>query len=119
MWAYRTNFMGPTGLWWYEENNIPFEILVINNQFTDYRDKEYKHYLEQYYGGRIDCYCSNPHDPDYDHYNRELSLPIMNGENYRQFSDWLDTFKSVSFVDSFEKLKEYYEFEMNTELILF
>jgi hypothetical protein len=35
------------------------------------------------------------------------------------FSEWLEKFKSETFIDSFEKLKEIYEKETGNTLILF
>lgn len=100
MWTYSTNFMGPAGLWWYEENNIPF---IIEKKFSKIFEKEieFKTYLKQYAGGRIDCYCNNIKDPDYDPYNRELFLPIMESESFNIFSDWLDKLKTKNLL--FEK----------------
>lgn len=106
MWTYSTNCMGPYGLWWYEENNIPF---VEVKRFSTLFDKEIvsKNY-EPWFGGRIDCYCDNPEDPDYDHYHPELGLPIMDAESYHRFSTFLDKFKSCKLM-TFRELKEQFE----------
>ena len=95
-WKYGTNVMGPYGLWWYEKNNIPFRIEVINNRFTDFKDTEHKVY-ENWFGGRIDCYCSDTEDPYYDPFNRELSLPIMKPKSLKKLDEWLKTYISESF----------------------
>lgn len=94
MWTYSTNCMGPYANRWYEENNVPYEIIILNNKWTNFQDTEYKNYLEKYYGGRIDCYCSNTEDPDYDHFNQELYLPIMSAKSYGELSEWLETYKT-------------------------
>lgn len=117
MWSYNTNVMGPYGLWWYEENNIPWDIIIVNNRFTKFKDVERKKYKEVYYGGRIDTYCDNTDDPDWDHYMPELSLPIMSSENFARFDNWLDNFKSEKLL-SFEDLKILFEKD-NGELVLF
>jgi len=92
MWYYATNFMGPVSLRWYEENNIPFTSEKKYSEFLN-QEIELKNY-EQYAGGRIDCYCNNPEDPDYDPYNYELGLPIMKSSSYGKLSKWLDTYKT-------------------------
>lgn len=117
MWSYNTNVMGPYGLWWYEENNIPWDIIIVNNRFTKFKDVERKKYKEVYYGGRIDTYCDNTDDPDWDYYMPELSLPIMSSENFARFDNWLDNFKSEKLL-SFEDLKILFEKD-NGELVLF
>lgn len=43
-WSYNTNMMGPFGLWWFEENNIPYIIKIINNKFTNFKDVKTKTY---------------------------------------------------------------------------
>lgn len=93
MWTYNTNIMGPM-THWYETNNIPYTIKKIDSSI--FGKKEYKDY-ELYHGGRIDCYCDNQKDPDYDPYNRELSLPIMKSESVYYLNKWLETYKSESF----------------------
>ena len=118
MWSYSTNVMGPFGLWWYEENGIPFEIEIMNNKYTDFKDVERKKYLKKYYGGRIDTYCTNTNDPDYDHYMPEVGLPIMEASEFAKFDQWVDKFHSERLL-SFNELKEEYEKEFGEELIVF
>lgn len=94
MWTYRTNVMGPYGLWWFEQNNIPFKMIdVVSEKFGKVSHKSY----EPWFGGRIDCYCSNVEDPDYDHFNQELSLPIMKPSSLVALDAWLETYSSDSF----------------------
>ena len=107
--TYSTNCMGPYGLWWYEENNIPFTTSIANNRFTNFKDVEQKHY-EMWYGGRIDVYSG-------EHYPDELDLPIMNAESYGRFSDWLDKYSS-SELKSFDELRELFENEEQFKLIV-
>ena len=63
---------------------------------------EYEDVTEYWYGGRIDIYGTN--DP----YGDEMSLPIMDGPSYREFSDWLETFETET-VWTLEQLVEEYE----------
>lgn len=114
-WTYSTNVMGPFGLWWFEENNIPFKIIIVNNRWTDFKDIKTKQY-ETWFGGRIDCYCDNQEDPEYDRYGRELILPIMKGDCYALFSNWLDKQITNSLVSN-EYLFKKYETETGNKLI--
>lgn len=105
MWTYNTNFMGPM-LHWYETNNIPY---VEREEFSTLFNKPimYKSY-EQYAGGRIDCYCTDSEDLDYDPYGVELELPIMKADSFNRFSEWLHKFKSKK-LHTFAELKQMYE----------
>lgn len=92
MWTYSTNMMGPMNHW-YEENKIQYKIIKRKSTLFG-KEIEFKKYNPIYYGGRIDCRCSNPKDKDYDIYGVELGLEIMEAESYSKFSDWLSNFKS-------------------------
>lgn len=94
MWTYRCNIMGPYGLWWYEKHNIPFTMAESSSEMFGH--SIHKSY-DNWYGGRIDCYCSNVDDPDYDHFNQELSLPIMKPSSLVALEQWLDNYKSDFF----------------------
>lgn len=107
MWTYSTNFMGPAGLWWYERNNIPNEKIKVFSKIFN-KEIEYTNY-EQWCGGRIDCYCDNIEDKNYDHFGVEFGLPIMNTESFNKFSDWVIKFKSPELVDSDELFKLFEE----------
>jgi len=117
MWRYSTNLMGPFGLWWYAQNSIPYTTELINSKYTNFKAVEVKNY-EKWYGGRIDCYCSDPTDPDYDHYPPELGLPIMSADSYSRFSQWLDDVSTESLV-TFEDLRSMFEASEDFTLILF
>lgn len=115
MWTYSTNMMGVFGIWWYKENNIPF---TISKRYSKYFDKEIEFTTyEQWYGGRIDCYCDNTDDVDYDIYGTEVSLPIMDSQSYSAFSDWLDSVKTDRLY-MFEELQGMFERMTNTNLRL-
>lgn len=109
-YTYNTNLMGPAGLWWFEQNNIPYTIKIMNNKFTNFKDEEFKRY-DPWYGGRIDIY-GGPGYPDED------GLPIMSGESYCRFSRWLEKYSSEE-IKSFEELRELFESEENFKLIIF
>ena len=105
--TYSTNMMGPM-THWYETNNIPFKLIKTYSKLFN-KEIEYKHY-EPWYGVRIDIYGIN--------YPDETGLPIMSGESYGRFSQWLDKFSSTH-IKSFEELRELFETETNFKLIIF
>lgn len=117
MWSYSTNVMGPAGTWWFEENNIPYQEVVVNNRFTGHQD-EIRRIYDEYYGGRIDTYCDDPKDPDYCKYSPEVDLPIMPGEHFQRFDQWLNGFSSKRLMQ-FEELKAEYEKQTGELLELF
>lgn len=108
-YTYSTNMMGPM-LHWFQTNNIPYTIKIVNNKFTNFKDEERKVY-EPWYGGRIDIYCDSGY-PD------ETGLPIMSGESYGRFSLWLQTYTSEQ-IKTFKELRELFESEEDFKLIIF
>ena len=75
MITYSTNWMGPVNMQWFEERG-----LVENNEITTY-----------YSAGRIDIRDSSKEG--YDGWN-EYSLPAMHGEDWNDFSSWLESFQT-------------------------
>ena len=82
MHRYSTNWMGPVTLQWYEERGINAD-------------------EEHWAGGRIDVYGGE------DDYPEEIGLPIMHGQDYARFSDWLDDFKTETLWTLDELVAEY------------
>ena len=82
MWTYSLNYMGPISIKWFEGNDIPFRI--VNGL------KEYDIWM----GGRIDCYCDNELDKDYNMFGVELPLPIISCDSYKRLDDWIDDYSS-------------------------
>jgi hypothetical protein len=107
--------MGVYGLWWYEQNNIPYTVGKHYSQLFN-KEVEYRNY-EQWYGGRIDCHCNNYDDTDYERYGVELGLPIMDNESYYRFSEWLNSVSTISLVNT-EELIQLYEYKTNHKLRL-
>ena len=68
MLRYSTNWMGPVNYEWTKKNG------------------------EHWAGGRIDVYGTGYGG---DEYPLEITLPIMHVEDYRRFSEWLDSFTSI------------------------
>jgi len=88
MIQYSTNMMGPVSLDWYRERGLLDE---------SGQPKEY------WAGGRIDIYGVPG-----EHYPIEYALPIMNGESWNIFSDWLDEYETKELV-SFEQIINMFE----------
>jgi len=89
MIMYSTNWMGPVNMQWFEERG-----LVENNKITTY-----------YSAGRIDIRDSSKEG--YDGWN-EYSLPPMHGEDWNDFSEWLESLSTFELWE-YEDLIEQYE----------
>jgi len=88
---YSTNWMGPAGLWWYEERGL------LNDK---------KEIAEHYSCGRIDVRGG---DTDI-YYGDEIGVPPMRSEDWGRFSDWLYTVET-DFMWTLDQLVELYERE--------
>jgi hypothetical protein len=97
MITYSTNWMGPISPDWYRERGLTRKVtkvveednlLVRLGRHKAGEVLEYEEITTHYAGGRIDI---RGLDPD-KFYNgcAEYSLPIMHGEDWNKFSDWLD-----------------------------
>ena len=78
MITYSTNWMGPINLHWYKERG-----LLEADSVTP---------TIQYSAGRIDIRGLD--EEEYWCGQDEYSLPVMHGEDWNAFSDWLDEFES-------------------------
>ncbi len=116
MWSYDINLMGPSSSW-YEVEKIPYHLLEIIKE-EKLKTSTLKIYNEQWYGGRIDCYCDNVNDVNYDKYGVELEFPIMTEDSYNKISEWLVTFHSKELLD-FSDIKSIYEKETGLTLELY
>ena len=96
MISYSTNWMGPINMQWYEEGGLLKEGSV---EPTTY-----------YSAGRIDIYGVPG-----EHYPLEYSLAPMLGEDWNDFSDWLEGFETQELWE-FEKLIACYEGASNTKI---
>lgn len=90
MIRYYANFMGPVSLDWYQKRGLSQD--------------------EYWAGGRIDIYGLD--ENEYFSGQTEYSLPVMDGESWNKFSEWLKNYKT-------EELKPYKQllsaFEAATE----
>lgn len=108
MISYSINWMGPAGMWWFRENGytkMVTKILEKDSPLTNAKKGDrvtYEEVTEYWYGGRIDIYGTG--DP----YGDEMSLPIMDGPSYNDFSKWLENFETET-VWSLDQLVAEYE----------
>lgn len=94
--SYSTNWMGPGGLWWYEERGL----LDENGQIT-----------EHYSGGRIDVRGGNTDI----YYGDEIGVPPMRSEDWNDFGGWLDDFRTHD-LWTLQDLVEQYELESGRKI---
>lgn len=98
MVSYSTNWMGPIAMWWFKENGftkITKKVLDKDNPFSNHKKGdvvEVEEITEYWYGGRIDIYGL----PEEEYYcgKSEMSLPIMDGKSWKNFSEWLEKFET-------------------------
>lgn len=106
--SYSTNWMGPCGMWWFRDNGFTKTVTKVLDKDSPWSDAKkgekvtYEDITEYWYGGRIDIYGTG--DP----YGGEMSLPIMDGPSYRDFSDWLEKFETET-IWTLDQLVEEYE----------
>ena len=102
MFSYSTNWMGPVSLDWYKERGLTemvthtLQSKMLQNTLRErgfdieigdtYELEEVSTYFAT---GRIDIRDSTK--PGYDGWH-ELSLPLMHGEDWNDFSRWLEDF---------------------------
>lgn len=95
MITYSTNWMGPVNMDWYRQRGLveSREHVLDENSITVKQGKnqagdvvEHEHVTEHWCGGRIDV-----RGDGLGPYGDELGLPVMRGDCYQQFSDWLAT----------------------------
>lgn len=116
--SYSTNWMGPSGMWWFRDNGftkIVNKVLTEDNRFSGVKKGEVievEEITKYWYGGRIDIYGLS--QEEYYGGQSEMSLPIMDGISYKNFSEWLEKFESKT-VLSLDELVE--EFEKNNPKI--
>lgn len=110
-WTYSTNMMGPAGLSWYEDNNIPYIVV----KYTWDREELDRKVYEQWAGGRIDCYCDDPEDVDYSRYGMELSAHVVPAEQWNRLSDWCDQLRTPRLLSE-EELYTRFEEETGVKI---
>ena len=111
MIRYRTNWMGPVNIQWYRDRGLTKQVEHVLTE-TSLRVKfgpltpgdvvVHEEQTEHWSGGRIDIRGTD--DP----YGDEMSLPIMHGEDYNNFSTWLRTVETDD-IWTLAQLVEQYE----------
>ena len=80
---------------WYRQRGLTKTKTVVQEEDSKYTDRkkgdiyEIEEITQQWCGGRIDV-----RGEGLGPYGEELGLPIMRGDSYNLFSDWLDTFET-------------------------
>ena len=109
MITYSTNWMGPVGMWWYRERNLTVTKTVVQKEDSKYTRRkkgdiyQVEEVTQQWGGGRIDI-----RGEGLGIYGEQMGLPIMRGDCYRRFSEWLNTFETDD-VWTLAQLVEMYE----------
>ena len=109
MITYSTNWMGPINMNWYRERNLTVTKTVIQEEDSKFTSRkkgdiyEVEEITQQWAGGRIDI-----RGEGLGPYGDEIGLPIMRGDCYGRFSDWLDTVETDD-VRTLAQLVEMYE----------
>ena len=101
--------MGPVNMDWYRERNLTVIKTVVQKEDSKLTSRkkgdiyEVEEITQQWGGGRIDI-----RGEGLGIYGEEMSLPIMRGDCYKQFSEWLDTVETDN-VWTLAQLVELYE----------
>jgi hypothetical protein len=102
MISYSTNFMGPISLNWYKDRDL---LLPAVTRWSSFLKKEVttKDIKQQYKGGRIDIRGTDSI------FGEEISLPIMQGTDWDNFSYWLRSYKTKTMKTLDQILVAYYQ----------
>jgi hypothetical protein len=109
MITYSTNWMGPVNMDWYRQRGLTVTKIVVQKEDSKFTSRkkgdmyEVEEVTQQWCGGRIDI-----RGEGLGPYGDEMGLPIMRGDCYNSFSDWLDTFETDD-VWTLAQLVELYE----------
>jgi hypothetical protein len=101
--------MGPVNTDWYRERNLTVTKIVVQKEDSKFTRRkkgdiyEVEEVIQQWAGGRIDI-----RGEGLGIYGEEMSLPIMRGDCYRRFSEWLDAVETDD-VWTLAQLVEMYE----------
>lgn len=112
MISYSTNFMGPISMEWFRERGLTEKktrvvaedsvLLEMGRKVGDVL--EYDEVTTYYAGGRIDIRGVSD-EP----WGLEYGLPIMHGEDWNDFSDWLEDFVTFDLWEYDDIIEQYEE----------
>ena len=114
MISYSTNWMGPISLDWFRERGLTeiTEVTVDSKILAkahgvELGDTVTQEVVTEYWcGGRIDIYGLD--ETEYYGGRSEYGLPVMDGESWNLFSDWLDEYETIE-LKTYEQLLSAFE----------
>ena len=114
MISYSTNFMGPISLDWFRERGLTeiADVTVDSKILAEVYGVELggtvtREVVTEYWcGGRIDIYGLD--ETEYYGGMSEYSLPVMDGESWNLFSDWLENYETIE-LKTYEQLLSAFE----------
>jgi hypothetical protein len=95
--------MGPTTLRWYEDNNIPY---TIEKAWLLGKCHEYKKYVTEYCGGRVDVHTCNTDEYPF---GIEYGISIMEQESWDKLKQWLNNLSTDRVLEKQELLDMFEE----------
>ena len=107
--TYSTNQMGPVNMDWYRRRGLTTTKTVIQEEDSRFTSRkkgdvyDVEEVNEHWAAGRIDI-----RGDELGPYGDEMGLPVMRGDCYGQFSDWLDGVRTEQ-VWTLAQLVERYE----------
>ena len=122
MITYSTNMMGPVSMSWYEERGLTekvTEVVTEDSVLVELGRKnvgdvwEYDVVTTYYAGGRIDI-RGVPGDEYWNGWH-EYSLAPMHGEDWNDFSEWLESFQTHELLE-FDDIIKLYESASNRKI---
>ena len=108
--------MGPFSMDWYRERNLTYMVkhTILTKEVSQIYNKPIGSIIEReeikthYAGGRIDIYGLD--EEEYYCGRSEYSLPIMHGEDYNDFSSWLENFRTHELWSYHDIIEEYEQY---------
>jgi len=116
MITYATNWMGPINMEWFRERGlteIVSEVLEQDHEFSGLKKgqiHDYETITTYYSAGRIDI-RGVPDEP----WGLEYSLPPMHGEDWNDFSSWLEDLTTFELWE-YEDIIDQYEEDRGTKI---
>lgn len=121
MISYSTNWMGPISLDWFRDRGLTQMVDVevtdehmANRLNVNMGDTVPMEDVTEYWsGGRIDIYGLD--ETEYYGGRSEYGLPIMDGESWNVFSDWLENYETIE-LKTYEQLLSAFEADTDHQI---